>query len=121
MGEVWEAERADGQFEQIVALKLLKRGMDSEEVLRRFLRERQILARLEHSSIARLFDGGLAPDGRPYLVLDGRPVRARPDEGLYRAGKFVARRRLAVVAKGVEASAPLQGLLDLAGRLGIEP
>ena len=70
MGEVWEAERADGQFEQIVALKLLKRGMDSEEVLRRFLRERQILARLEHPHIARLLDGGLAADGRPYLVLE---------------------------------------------------
>ncbi len=79
MGEVWEAERADGQFEQIVALKLLKRGMDSEEVLRRFLRERQILARLEHPNIARLFDGGLAPDGRPYLVLErvqGAPINA---------------------------------------------
>ncbi len=79
MGEVWEAERADGQFEQIVALKLVKRGMDSEEVLRRFLRERQILARLEHPNIARLLDGGLAPDGRPYLVLervDGEPIVA---------------------------------------------
>ena len=77
MGEVWEAERADGQFDQLVALKLLKRGMDSEEVLRRFLRERQILARLEHPNIARLLDGGLAPDGRPYLVLervDGEPI-----------------------------------------------
>ena len=79
MGEVWEAERADGQFEQTVALKLLKRGMDSEEVLRRFRRERQILARLEHPNIARLFDGGLAPDGRPYLVLErvhGEPITA---------------------------------------------
>ena len=45
MGEVWEAERVDGHFEQRVALKLLKRGVDSDEVLRRFLQERQILAR----------------------------------------------------------------------------
>ncbi|MEO8277043.1 MAG: serine/threonine-protein kinase [Thermoanaerobaculia bacterium] len=77
MGEVWEAGRADGQFDQTVALKLLKRGMDSEEVLRRFLRERQILARLEHPNIARLLDGGLASDGRPYLVLErvhGAPI-----------------------------------------------
>jgi serine/threonine-protein kinase len=77
MGEVWEADRADGQFEQTVALKLLKLGMDSEAVLRRFLRERQILARLEHPNIARLLDGGLAPDGRPYLVLErvhGEPI-----------------------------------------------
>lgn len=77
MGEVWEAERADGQFEQRVALKLLKRGMDSEEILRRFLRERQILAGLTHPGIARLLDGGLAADGRPYFALekvDGRPI-----------------------------------------------
>ena len=78
MGEVWEAERADGQFEQIVALKLLKRGMDSAAVLTRFLRERQILARLEHPNIARLLDGGVAADGRPYLVLErvaGEPIQ----------------------------------------------
>ncbi len=77
MGEVWSAARADGQFEQTVALKLLKRGMDSEEVLARFLRERQILAHLTHPGIARLLDGGLAPDGRPYFVLervDGAPI-----------------------------------------------
>ena len=78
MGEVWEAERADGQFEQVVALKLLKRGMDSAAVLTRFLRERQILARLEHPNIARLLDGGVAADGRPYLVLErveGEPIQ----------------------------------------------
>ncbi len=77
MGEVWEAERADGHFEKRVALKLLKRGLDSEAMLRRFLRERQILARLEHPNIARLLDGGVAPDGRPYLVLElveGEPI-----------------------------------------------
>jgi len=77
MGEVWEAERADGQFEQVVALKLLKRGMDSEAIVLRFLRERQILARLEHPHIARLLDGGVAADGRPYLVLErveGEPI-----------------------------------------------
>ena len=80
MGEVWEAERADGQFEQIVALKLVKRGMDSEEVLRRFLRERQILARLEHPNIARLLDGGLAA-GRP-AVPRARAGRRRTDRRL---------------------------------------
>jgi serine/threonine-protein kinase len=77
MGEVWEAERADGQFDQVVALKLLKRGMDSAAILARFLRERQILARLEHPNIARLLDGGVAADGRPYLVLErveGEPI-----------------------------------------------
>jgi serine/threonine-protein kinase len=77
MAEVWEARRADGQFEQTVAVKLLKRGMDSAEIVRRFLRERQILAHLDHPGIARLFDGGLGPDGRPYFVLErveGEPI-----------------------------------------------
>ena len=77
MGEVWAAERAEGGFAQRVAIKLLKRGMDSEEITRRFLRERRILARLEHPGIARLFDGSTAPDGRPYFVLervDGSPL-----------------------------------------------
>jgi eukaryotic-like serine/threonine-protein kinase len=77
MGEVYAAERADGQYEQRGALKLLRLGMGSEDVLRRFLRERQILARLEHPNIARLLDGGLAADGRPYFVLElvsGQPI-----------------------------------------------
>jgi len=77
MGEVYLAERADGHFQQRVALKLLKRGMDSDEILRRFTRERQIVARLEHPHIARLLDGGQAPDGRPYFVMElveGEPI-----------------------------------------------
>ena len=79
MGEVFLAERADGAFQQQVALKLIKRGMDSAEIVRRFQRERQILARLEHPGIARLLDGGTAPDGRPYFVLElvaGEPILA---------------------------------------------
>ncbi len=77
MGVVWLAARADGQFEQRAALKLIKRGMDSEAVLARFLRERQILARLEHPHIARLLDGGIAADGRPYFAMEcvaGEPL-----------------------------------------------
>ncbi|MFI4982419.1 MAG: serine/threonine protein kinase, partial [Nevskiales bacterium] len=60
-----------------MALKLLKRGIDTQAVLSRFLRERRILARLAHPNIARLFDAGAAPDGRPYLVMervDGLPI-----------------------------------------------
>jgi serine/threonine protein kinase len=79
MAVVMLAERIDGQFEQRVALKLIKRGMDSEAVLARFLRERQILARLSHPNIARLLDGGLSNDGRPYFVLEyveGAPILA---------------------------------------------
>ncbi|MBS0569194.1 MAG: protein kinase [Proteobacteria bacterium] len=70
MGVVWLAERADGQFEQRAALKLIKRGMDSDAVLTRFLRERQILARLQHPQIAHLLDGGITDDGRPYFAME---------------------------------------------------
>jgi tetratricopeptide (TPR) repeat protein len=70
MGAVYLAERADGQFEQRVALKLIRRGMASDEVLRRFLRERQILARLQHPHIARLLDGGLTGDGQPWFAME---------------------------------------------------
>lgn len=70
MGTVWLAERSDGEFQQRVALKLVKRGMDTDEVLRRFRYERQILARLEHPHIARLYDGGATPEGLPYLVME---------------------------------------------------
>ncbi len=79
MGEVYLAERADPGFAQRVALKIIKRGMDSQAILRRFLRERQILARLDHPNLARLLDGGTAPDRRPYFVLewvDGVPITA---------------------------------------------
>ena len=83
MGTVWLAERADGQFEQRVALKLIRRGMDSDEVLARFRRERQILARLDHQHIARLLDGGVSEDGRPYFVMEhvrGAPITQYCDE-----------------------------------------
>lgn len=73
MGAVWLAERADGQFDQRVALKLVKRGMDTDEILARFIRERQILARLEHPNIARLLDGGVSEDGRPYFAMEYVP------------------------------------------------
>ena len=77
MGEVFLAERADGAFERRVALKLLKRGLDSEEIVARFLAERRILARLDHPGIAQLVDGGMADDGRPFFALElvpGLPI-----------------------------------------------
>ena len=77
MGEVLLAERADGLFDQRVAIKLLRRGMASDEILSRFSRERRILARLEHPHIARLLDGGATEDGRPYFVMElveGEPI-----------------------------------------------
>ena len=77
MGAVFLAERDDGQFEQRVALKLIKRGMDSEEIHGRFLAERQILARLNHPHIARFHDGGVTADGQPWFAMeyvDGLPL-----------------------------------------------
>jgi len=77
MGVVYSAVRADDQYRKKVALKLVRRGMDSEQILNRFRTERQILANLDHPNIARLLDGGVAPDGRPYLVMefvDGMPI-----------------------------------------------
>src|SRR6202034_4140737 len=68
MGEVYEATRADGDFEQKVAIKLLQREAAAQ--LERFQAERQILARLEHSGIARLYDGGITADGRPFMVME---------------------------------------------------
>jgi serine/threonine-protein kinase len=83
MGEVYLAARVDGQFEHEVALKLVKRGMDSEAILRRFLTERQILARLRHDNIARLLDGGVTEEARPYFAMeyvDGTPITAYCDD-----------------------------------------
>jgi eukaryotic-like serine/threonine-protein kinase len=70
MGTVFLAERADGQFEKRVAIKVLKRGTDTDEVLRRFQVERQILANLEHPNITRLLDAGTTNDGLPYFVME---------------------------------------------------
>ncbi len=67
-GEVYLATRADGVFQQQVAIKLLRREAASQA--ERFNAERQILARLEHPGIARLLDGGLSQDGRPYAVVE---------------------------------------------------
>ena len=78
MAEVYLARRSGAEFEQQAALKLIKRGIDTEEVAHRFRQERQILASLEHPNIARLLDGGVSPDGRPYFVMeyiDGRADR----------------------------------------------
>ncbi len=77
MGVVFLAERADGQFDQRVALKLIKHGLDTDEISRRFQRERQILAQLEHPAIARILDGGVTDDHRPYFAMefvDGVPL-----------------------------------------------
>lgn len=77
MGEVFLAERADDQFRQNVAIKLVRRGLLSGQVQGRLRQERQILASLDHPNIARLYDGGATADGTPYIVMeyiDGEPI-----------------------------------------------
>ena len=70
MGEVYRARRADAQYEKEVAIKVVRSGFDTRDILDRFRAERQILAHLEHPNIARLLDGGTSSDGLPYLVME---------------------------------------------------
>jgi tetratricopeptide (TPR) repeat protein/tRNA A-37 threonylcarbamoyl transferase component Bud32 len=77
MGAVFLAERADDEYKKQVALKLIKRGTDTDAVLRHFRNERQILAGFDHPNIARLFDGGTTETGLPYFVMEyveGLPI-----------------------------------------------
>lgn len=83
MGTVYLAEKKDAPYEKKVALKLVRRGMDSEDILRRFHNEGQILASLEYPNIARLYDGGIHEDGRPYFVMEyveGEPIHSYCDK-----------------------------------------
>jgi tetratricopeptide (TPR) repeat protein/predicted Ser/Thr protein kinase len=70
MGAVFLAERADGEFRQQVALKIMRRSFADHELARRFRQERQILASLNHPNIARLLDGGVSADGEPFLAME---------------------------------------------------
>lgn len=70
MGAVYLAVRDDREFEKRVAVKLIERGLDTGEIIRRFRNERQILAALDHPNITRLIDGGATSDGLPFLVMD---------------------------------------------------
>lgn len=70
MGTVYRAERDDGQFTQVVAIKLVRAGLHDPELLKRLRTERQILALLEHPHIARLLDGGITASGQPYIVME---------------------------------------------------
>jgi serine/threonine protein kinase/tetratricopeptide (TPR) repeat protein len=83
MGTVYLARRVDHEFDRRVAIKMIRRGMDSALVVRRFRHERQILASLDHPHIAALFDGGTTPDGLPYFVMEyvaGVPIDRYADE-----------------------------------------
>ncbi|HWQ33697.1 MAG TPA: protein kinase [Blastocatellia bacterium] len=83
MGAVYLAVRADNEFYRRVAIKLVKGGMDSDFIIRRFRHERQILASFDHPNIARLLDGGTTEDGRPWFAMEyieGLPVTRWCDE-----------------------------------------
>jgi serine/threonine protein kinase len=83
MSQVFKAVRDDQQYEKQVAIKLLKPGLDTDSLLRRFKAERQILAQLSHPNIAHLLDGGATEDGAPYLVMEyieGKPIDAYCDD-----------------------------------------
>src|SRR5690606_5561964 len=101
MSTVYLAERADGTFEQQVALKLMRAVPGRHDLEARFRAERQILASLNHPHIARVFDGGMAEDGRPYLVMEyieGAPIDAYCDQR-----RLPVRERLRLFQKVAEA------------------
>lgn len=101
MGEVYRAERADGQFEHQIALKLLRQ--DAVEHLGLFVGERRILAKLEHPGIARLYDAGIGDDGRPYMVME--LVEGVPIADWCRQGKAALDQRLALFTQVCDAVA----------------
>ena len=83
MGAVYLALRDDEAFQKQVAIKVIRRGMDMDFLIRRFRTERQILANLDHPNIARLLDGGTTDDGLPYVVMEyveGQPIHRYCDE-----------------------------------------
>jgi serine/threonine protein kinase len=82
MGTVWMAQQTE-PVKRLVAVKLIKRGMDSQQVLARFEAERQALALMDHPNIAKVHDAGAAPDGRPFFVMElvqGVPITKYCDE-----------------------------------------
>src|SRR5690606_20871585 len=94
-------ERDDGQFRKAVAVKLVRRGLEDPQALRRFRHERQILAALEHPNIDRLLDGGVSDDGRPYLVMEH--VEGEPLDRYCDARRLPVEARLALFTAVCEA------------------
>jgi eukaryotic-like serine/threonine-protein kinase len=77
MGEVYRAERADGQYEQQVAVKVMRQRGDEPRSVQRFIAERRILAALVHPNLAKVLDGGVTGEGLPYFVMElvaGEPI-----------------------------------------------
>ena len=97
VGAVYLAERDDGEFQRRVAVKLIKRGMDTDYIIKRFRKEWQILASLDHPYIARLIDGGTTDDGLPYFIMEyieGQTIDEYCDEH-----KLTIRKRLELFRK----------------------
>jgi non-specific serine/threonine protein kinase/serine/threonine-protein kinase len=118
MGEVWVAEQSEPVKRQ-VALKLMKGGSGSKEILARFDVERQALALMNHPNIARILDAGTTDEGQPYFVMEwvaGKPLTtycdeiARPPSWNYRIQKFVSKNRVGVGAVTMIALALLCGI-----------
>ncbi len=101
MGTVYLAEYEGDEFRKRVALKILRHGVDTEDVLRRFVTERRILASLNHPGIAQLVDGGATEDGQPYLVMefvDGESITDYCDHH-----RLTIRERLVLILQVAEA------------------
>jgi serine/threonine protein kinase len=109
-GEVWLAERRE-PFVQRVALKLIKPGMDSKSVIARFEQERQALAVMNHPHIAKVLDGGLTPQGRPYFAMEY--VKGEPITEFCDARKLSVKDRLELFTQACEAvqHAHLKGIV----------
>jgi non-specific serine/threonine protein kinase/serine/threonine-protein kinase len=101
MGTVYLAERTDGVYQKKVAVKIIRRGMDTEYVISRFRHERQILAGLAHPNIAALLDGGQTQDGLPYFVLEY--VQGEPLDRFCESRKLPVARRLQLFLSVCEA------------------
>ena len=101
MGTVFLARRADDAFEKLVAIKVIRQGLEHEFALRRFRNERQILANLEHPNIARLIDGGTTADGRPFIVMEY--VEGEPLHIYCRTQSLTERQRLEIFLEACSA------------------
>src|SRR5258708_1731061 len=101
MADVYLAERADGVYHKQAAVKIIKPGLASADVRRRFEQEREVLANLDHPHIVKLLDGGITSDGRPYFVMDyvdGASITAYAQ-----ANALPAQKRLSLFIKVCEA------------------
>ncbi len=110
MGVVYLAERDDGEYRQQVAVKVVKSGPRSAEFTRRFRRERQVLAELQHPNIARLIDSGTTSTGRLYYVMeyvDGVPVTEYA-----RAHELTVRQRLQLLSPYLRSRHPRARQID---------